>query len=305
MVDRKSQKESAAESRSPTKKTLCFVIGPIGKLGTPTRDRADFLLEGVIRYVLETEEFGYQVRRADEDARPGMISDRVLHDVREAELVIADLTDLNANAFYELAIRHLTEKPTIHMTNDIGSLPFDNIGHAAIPFDLTTWPGILAARSSLAASVRATQAEDFKISNPVTQANALFKPKGSADLPSDMLIDLRDRLRQLERAMNSANSFRGTGFRTPAAAERNVLSANNFSDMINAIVDAIPSGESELAAAGMEFLDRLGITCNTAASRPGEVTFMVRDGPAIRVRTGKFPPSMNDLVVEFGNFSTH
>src|SRR5271165_2172238 len=93
----------------------CFVIGPIGKDGSPERRHADLLLNAMIKHVLEAEEFGYKVKRADEDADPGMIGDRVISDIINAELVVADLTDLNPNAFYELGIRHSKEKSVIHV----------------------------------------------------------------------------------------------------------------------------------------------------------------------------------------------
>ena len=78
---------------------LCFVVGPIGTAGSVERKQADLLLHSVIKPVLEAAEFGYTVKRADEDARPGMISDRVITDIINSELVVADLTGLNANAF--------------------------------------------------------------------------------------------------------------------------------------------------------------------------------------------------------------
>ena len=54
-------------------KQLCFVIGPIGRPGTPERKHADLLLNAVIKPVLQSDDFGYRVKRADEDADPGMI----------------------------------------------------------------------------------------------------------------------------------------------------------------------------------------------------------------------------------------
>src|SRR5438105_4668276 len=108
---------------------LCFVIGPIGKDGSPERKHSDLLLNAVIKQVLQKTEFGYVVKRADEDADPGMIGDRVISDIINAELVVADLTDLNPNAFYELGIRHSTEKPAIHVAKAGTGLPFDNVAH--------------------------------------------------------------------------------------------------------------------------------------------------------------------------------
>ena len=69
-----------------TVKPLCFVIGPIGADGSPERKHADLLLHAVIKHVLEADEFGYRVKRADEDADPGMIGDRMISDILDAEL---------------------------------------------------------------------------------------------------------------------------------------------------------------------------------------------------------------------------
>jgi hypothetical protein len=145
----------AKSNGQDAKKPLCFVIGPIGKDGTPERKHADLLLHSVIKDVLEVEEFGYHVKRADEDVDPGMIGDRVVTDIIHADLVIADLTDLNPNAFYELGIRHSTEEPTIHMAKAGTVLPFDNVSHRTIFVDLTDWQSILQARARLAESARA------------------------------------------------------------------------------------------------------------------------------------------------------
>jgi hypothetical protein len=133
------------------------VVGPIGRDGSPERKHADLLLHAVIKEVLEAEEFGYKVKRADEDADPGMIGDRVISDIIHAELVVADLTDLNPNAFYELGIRHSTLKPTIHVASSDTNLPFDNVAHRTIFIDLADWQSIQRGRDQLARSARAIQ----------------------------------------------------------------------------------------------------------------------------------------------------
>src|SRR6266540_6700582 len=136
-------------------KPLCFVIGPIGKDSSSERKHADLLLHAVIKHVLQQDEFGYLVKRADEDADPGMIGDRVVTDIIHAELVVADLTDLNPNAFYELGIRHSTERPTIHMARGGTVLPFDNVAHRTIFVDLGDWHSVEQARGRLTEAARA------------------------------------------------------------------------------------------------------------------------------------------------------
>jgi|SRR5579871_3246401 len=128
---------------------LCFVVGPIGKDGSVERKHSDLLLNAIIKYVLQGDEFGFIVKRADEDADPGMIGDRVVSDIINAELVVADLTDLNPNAFYELGIRHSTLKPTIHVARAGTALPFDTVAHRTIFIDLTDWHSIEQASNLL------------------------------------------------------------------------------------------------------------------------------------------------------------
>jgi hypothetical protein len=178
--------------------SLCFVIGPIGKDGSPERRHSDLLLHAVVKEVLQREEFGYLVKRADEDADPGMIGDRVVSDIINADLVVADLTDLNPNVFYELGIRHSTEKPTIHVARAGTPLPFDNISHRTIFVDLTDWHSIEQVRVRLGDFVRATKQPGFKVSNPITQANASFHMRQSIDPQDQMIANLQDRISDLE-----------------------------------------------------------------------------------------------------------
>src|SRR4051794_19221992 len=103
------------EGQVPTDSKTCFVIGPIGSVGSDPRKHADLLLNLIIKEVLESAEFGYRVKRADEDTAPGMINDRVIYDVLNSDLAVADLSFLNPNAVYELGIRHATLKPVIHI----------------------------------------------------------------------------------------------------------------------------------------------------------------------------------------------
>jgi hypothetical protein len=197
-----NEKAATENSRSP----LCFVVGPIGKDGSPERKHADLLLNAVIKHVLENEGFRYKVKRADEDADPGMIGDRVITDIINAPLVVADLTDLNPNAFYELGIRHSTELPTIHMAKAGTILPFDNVAHRTIFVDLGDWRSIEQAREHLANSARAITSSDYKVSNPITQANASFKMRQSEDPRDRTLVSLQERLETLENANSRPRS---------------------------------------------------------------------------------------------------
>jgi hypothetical protein len=185
---------------------LCFVIGPIGRDGSRERKYSDLLLNVVIKHVLQGDDLGYRVKRADEDDDPGMITNRMILDIIHADLVVADLTDLNANAFYELGIRHSTERPVIHLARYGTPLPFDTATHRTIFVDLTEWQSIVRCRSQLARSARAIQDPEFRVSNPITQANASFKMRESADPRDLVLVQLQDRMRALEAKISKGYS---------------------------------------------------------------------------------------------------
>jgi len=218
-----------APQKEPAQSPLCFVIGPIGKDGSSERKHSDLLLNAVIKHVLKHDEFAYDVKRADEDADPGMIGDRVVTNLINAELVVADLTDLNPNAFYELGIRHSTEKPTIHIARTGTGLPFDIIALRTIFVDLADWHSIEQARTRLAESARAIKAPGYKVSNPITKANASFKMRQSEDPRDRVLAEVQSKLASLE-----ATGFKPTG-NSLQAGERNIerQRRQNFLDLLH------------------------------------------------------------------------
>jgi hypothetical protein len=193
----------SAQPPNGSAKPLCFGIGSIGGDGTEARRHADFLLRGLARHVLEAPEFGYTVKRADEETDPGMINNRVISDIRNADLVVADMTDLNPNAFYELGICHSAEKPVIHIAKAATPLPFDNAAHRAIFVDVSDWDSLESARTRLAASARKIKEPGYQVSNPITQANASFKMRDNADPNEQVIADLQARLATMESEMRA------------------------------------------------------------------------------------------------------
>ena len=116
----------------------CFVIGPIGEEESPERTDADWVLDGIIKPALADDRFNYEVERSDKIAKPGLITGQVIEAVMNADLVIADLTGANENAFYELAIRHMARKPVIHVAPKGQKLPFDIKDYRAIFYSRST-----------------------------------------------------------------------------------------------------------------------------------------------------------------------
>jgi predicted nucleotide-binding protein len=100
----------------------CFLITPIGPERSEIRKRSDQLLQYIIQPV--TMEQGYQLLRVDQ-SNTWPITPDILRNLIDADLVIADITDLNPNVMYELGIRHAFDKPVITLAERGRPLPFD------------------------------------------------------------------------------------------------------------------------------------------------------------------------------------
>jgi hypothetical protein len=188
----------------PATDKLCFVIGPIGAPTTEERRHTDFLLNGIIRHVFQ-EHFGaFRVERADQIAGPGNINSQVINRLLDAKLVIGDMTFHNANAFYELAVRHMAGLPTIHMIRNDHEIPFDNASYRAIQFSVVNWSDIEAARAELKSAVEEVIKPGFQVENPVTNARGFIQLQKHATpeqrLLNEQLQEVLARLDRLESA---------------------------------------------------------------------------------------------------------
>ncbi|GAA2593288.1 hypothetical protein GCM10010435_85320 [Winogradskya consettensis] len=85
------------------------------------------------------EETGLEIKvyRADEIAEPGRISFQVLEAIREADLIIADLTGSNPNVMYELGYAHAAEKDVVILNQEVNDSPFDVKDFRQITYDRT------------------------------------------------------------------------------------------------------------------------------------------------------------------------
>jgi hypothetical protein len=108
----------------------CFVISPFGQPDSAIRKWSDIIYAHIIQPV--TKEKGYSAFRTLDQPRPGEITGKIAQEIAKADLVIVDLTGLNPNVMYELALRHSTGKPFIHLSEDPSNIPFDILQMNAI-----------------------------------------------------------------------------------------------------------------------------------------------------------------------------
>ena len=111
----------------------CFVIMPFGSASPEQKKRFDGVYRGII--VPAVREAGYEPIREDISATPGSIPKSIVTKLAEAEMVVADLTSINPNVFYELGIRHVFSKNgTVLIMNKGESIPFDNASYRVIQY---------------------------------------------------------------------------------------------------------------------------------------------------------------------------
>ena len=139
--------------------TTCFVIGPIGNelapLGDPDRLRYEEAIE-TWEKVIEPAcvELGVSPIRASDISKAGEITEQVFRLVRDADVVIADVTGGNANVMYELGLRHTRQKSTIQI-GEYGKLPFDISTIRTLQFSRTP-AGLVDGRKKLRETLAAT-----------------------------------------------------------------------------------------------------------------------------------------------------
>jgi nucleoside 2-deoxyribosyltransferase len=61
----------------------------------------------------------------DEIEFVGGILDKIYNSIVNSKIIIAEVSSLNPNVYYELGYAHALNKPVILITKDISSAPFD------------------------------------------------------------------------------------------------------------------------------------------------------------------------------------
>lgn len=84
------------------------------------------------------EKFGFDVVRADDIYKSGLIIEDITRSIQESSFVIADITPDNPNVFYEVGYAHGINKPTILLSErQRAALPFDVSGFRTLFYDNT------------------------------------------------------------------------------------------------------------------------------------------------------------------------
>jgi O-acetyl-ADP-ribose deacetylase (regulator of RNase III) len=93
--------------------------------------------------------------RCDKIKGAGSIHEDMFDHIRRAEVVVVDISTLNANVFYELGVRHALQKNVTVLIQRKGTqAPFNIHGYRIITYDETTSAGVDAAVAEISAFIR-------------------------------------------------------------------------------------------------------------------------------------------------------
>jgi nucleoside 2-deoxyribosyltransferase len=135
----------------------CFVLMPLIKEMRAVYDDAIY---PVIQEVFDHQ---CQCSKADDERRPGMVTEKVVLSLLNADFVIAVTADpreknaINPNVMYELGIAHSFRKPTIVISDCTDAMPFDLRAVETIQLDFSRFRSAEQRAAFLAELCRALE----------------------------------------------------------------------------------------------------------------------------------------------------
>ena len=203
----------------------CFVVSAFGANADEQR-RHKQVLRHLVQKVLGDR---FRVIRADEIDDEGLITNQIIEHLIDDDLVVADLTGLNPNVFYEIAVRHAARKPIVHLITSDQEIPFDVANMRAIQYALDDPDALESAQAELNRKVRAIEESEWNAApNPISAARDVWLLQESEQPEvreaGEILAamgELRDEVRALGRRVQHAE----TRPPAPRALKRAMVSA--------------------------------------------------------------------------------
>ncbi len=165
------------------KQKICFVIMPFSE------ERLE-----VYKYAVAPacEAAGFRAVRVDELKGHFNINKKIIQHLFRADAVVAELSDMNPNVFYEMGVAHAIGNKTIMCAQSANDLPFDIRNYRCIIYKQSI-DGLKALEKEIAESLHDFPNWSRDASNPVQD----FKPRLRGEtVPAEELAKLQAELRQ-------------------------------------------------------------------------------------------------------------
>ena len=144
----------------------CFIVMPFGKKPVDGQEiDFDFIYKSVflpaISDVALPEGGKLEARRTDQDFFTGDITVEMFRYLEYSRFVLADITSLNPNVFYELGVRHRARQSGTAIFRQVEvKLPFDIAHIKAFPYEYQPEDKVLESRQLITRVLRESLAED-------------------------------------------------------------------------------------------------------------------------------------------------
>jgi tetratricopeptide (TPR) repeat protein len=144
----------------------CFIVMPFGKKSVDGLEiDFDFIYQSVflpaISDVALPEGDKLQARRTDQDFFSGDITVEMFRYLEYSRFVLADITSLNPNVFYELGVRHRARQSGTAIFRQVEvKLPFDIAHIKAFPYEYQPEDKVLESRKLITRVLRESLLED-------------------------------------------------------------------------------------------------------------------------------------------------
>jgi uncharacterized protein (TIGR02996 family) len=205
------------------------------------------------------------IKRSDFAAEPGSIIGDIVRDLYEADIVIADLSEGNANVFWELGVRHVLFKSgTVTIINSEHSIPFDLTPYRMIQYDTTNFASVAKTVSAIADQIRKRLENNTRSDNAVHDTigelpvvlGAAIRGEEVAQL-TQRVSDLTAQNEQLLAKLREIDPFFTLGGEGSFDARAMLEQANKIyqktgKNMLLRLADAKEKGEETFIAALMD-----------------------------------------------------
>lgn len=175
-----------------------FVISPIGKLDETGFDYTRLFLDEIVKPAAKLAG-GYAVPvRGDEVKAPGNITAKIVTDIVNSDVCVADLTGRNPNVMYEVAIAHAADKQVILLQQEPGGPPFDFTTERSIHYS-TRADEANRARDDLAEHLRNAHhdEQDPRLRATMNPVRTIFRDLQTREQATDAQQAILDKLEAL------------------------------------------------------------------------------------------------------------
>lgn len=290
--ENKTESKKNVETTVSDNKKKCFIITPIGDENSDIRRKAEGLFEAIIKPVMS--ELGYEPILPHQMSNPGSITTQVIDKILNSDLVIANLTGLNPNVMYELAVRHAARKPIVCVVENGTKLPFD-ISQDRVIFYNDEFCRVETLKDEIRQMVESAAKMKIKdIDNPIYRSlhHKVIMEQLSSSEKNDQNVDISinrlliEQLNRIEQQINSNTRY------SKRAQDR------SYSYLIINIMDNPKKIDIDEIASKIEIYLSLDQSCSVDVSPS-------RTYEKIRVRFLEIPPIPYSVLISHLNNYIH